>query len=284
MKLKKVKDGTETTYDIEASLDKLSGIAAFSNIAVGTTTIAADNEKDTLTIAAGSNIILTPDATNDKITIATKDTATFSNLTTANLTTKGEVEIYGTTQTPQPHIDFHYNNSTRDYTSRIIENSEGAIEILAPKGLKLNGSNLKYDDTAIKNRLTAIEKDDTAIKNRLTAIEKSENVTLTADTKRIQNVKYKAKYFPLLGIVFARIQGNIIYSMAAGKGYTLFSIDNSHQPDSNAALSVKVGTKDDTAITRKAAAYAKTTGGINIQPLDGDLKGYDVYITGFWFV
>ena len=72
--------------------------------------------------------------------------------------------------------------------------------------------------------------------------------------------------------------------MSAGKGYTLFSIDNSHLPDSNAALSVKVGTKDDTAITRKAAAYAKTTGGINIQPLDGDLKGYDVYITGFWFV
>ena len=196
MKLKKVKDGKETTYDIEASLDKLSGIAAFSNIAVGTTTIAADNEKDTLTIAAGSNIILTPDAANDKITIATTNTPTFTNLTTtnlttANLTTKGEVEIYGTTQTPQPHIDFHYNNSTKDYTSRIIENSEGAIEILAPKGLKLNGSNLKYDDTAIKNRLTAIEK--------------SENVTLTADTKRIQNVKYMAKYFPLLGIVFARI-------------------------------------------------------------------------------
>ena len=288
MKLKKVKDGKETTYDIEASLDKLSGIAAFSNIAVGTTTIAADNEKDTLTIAAGSNIILTPDATNDKITIASTNTPTFTNLTTtnlttANLTTKGEVEIYGTTQTPQTHIDFHYNNSTKDYTSRIIENSEGAIEILAPKGLKLNGSNLKYDDTAIKNRLTAIEKDDTAIKNRLTAIEKSENVTLTADTKRIQNVKYMAKYFPLLGIVFARIQGNIIYSMTAGKGYTLFSI-GSHVPDSNAALSVKVGTKDDTAITRKAAAYAKTTGGINIQPLDGDLKGYDVYITGFWFV
>ena len=270
MKLKKVKDGKETTYDIEASLDKLSGIAAFSNIAVGTTTIAADNEKDTLTIAAGSNIILTPDATNDKITIASTNTPTFTNLTTANLTTKGEVEIYGTTQTPQPHIDFHYNNSTEDYTSRIIENSKGAIEILAPKGLKLNGSNLKYDDTAIKNRLTAIEK--------------SENVTLTAKTDRIQNVKCMAKYFPLLGIVFARIQGNIIYSMTAGKGYTLFSIDNSHWPDSNAALSVKVGTNDDKAFTKKAAAYAKTTGGINIQPLDGDLKGYDVYITGFWFV
>lgn len=61
---------------------KLDGIAAgaevnqkaFSNITVGSTTIAADSKTDTLTIAAGDNITLTPDATNDKITIAAKDT------------------------------------------------------------------------------------------------------------------------------------------------------------------------------------------------------------------
>ena len=155
MKLKKVKDGTETTYDIEASLDKLSGIEAnaeanqnaFSKVTVGSTTIKADNKTDELIIEAGSNITLTPDAANDKITIATTNTPTFTNLTTtnlttANLTTRGEVEIYGTTQTPQPHIDFHYNNSTNDYTSRIIENSEGAIDILAPKGVLINGKEL----------------------------------------------------------------------------------------------------------------------------------------------
>ena len=59
---------------------KLNGIAtgaevnqnAFSNIAVGSTTIAADTKTDTLAIEAGSNIIITPDATNDKITIAAK--------------------------------------------------------------------------------------------------------------------------------------------------------------------------------------------------------------------
>ena len=155
MKLKKVKDGTETTYDIEASLDKLSGIEAnaeanqnaFSKVTVGSTTIKADNKTDELIIEAGSNITLTPDTTNDKITIASTNTPTFTNLTTtnlttANLTTRGEVEIYGTTQTPQPHIDFHYNNSTNDYTSRIIENSEGAIDILAPKGVLINGKEL----------------------------------------------------------------------------------------------------------------------------------------------
>ena len=47
---------------------------AFSNVTVGSTTIAADSTTDTLTLVAGSNITLTPDATNDKITIAATDT------------------------------------------------------------------------------------------------------------------------------------------------------------------------------------------------------------------
>lgn len=47
---------------------------AFSNVKVGDTTVAADAATDTLTLEAGSNITITPDATNDKITITAKDT------------------------------------------------------------------------------------------------------------------------------------------------------------------------------------------------------------------
>lgn len=47
---------------------------AFSNIVVGSTTIAADSKTDSLTLVAGSNVTLTTDATNDKITIAATDT------------------------------------------------------------------------------------------------------------------------------------------------------------------------------------------------------------------
>lgn len=47
---------------------------AFSNVVVGSTTIAADTTTDSLTLVAGSNVTLTPDATNDKITIDAKDT------------------------------------------------------------------------------------------------------------------------------------------------------------------------------------------------------------------
>lgn len=58
---------------------KLAGIAekaevnqnAFSNVKVGSTTIAANSKTDTLTLVAEKGITLTPDATNDKITIAT---------------------------------------------------------------------------------------------------------------------------------------------------------------------------------------------------------------------
>jgi len=51
---------------------------AFSNVKVGSTTVAADTTTDTLELA-GSNVTLTPDATNDKVTIG----ITASNVTTA---------------------------------------------------------------------------------------------------------------------------------------------------------------------------------------------------------
>lgn len=43
---------------------------AFSNIIIGSTTIAADTTTDSLTLAAGSNITITPDVTNDKVTFS----------------------------------------------------------------------------------------------------------------------------------------------------------------------------------------------------------------------
>ena len=190
------------------------------------------------------------------------DAATFDGAVELNNNVEfhSEIEIYGDT----PHIDFHHANSTDDYTSRIIENATGAIDILAPNGLKLNGSNLKYDDTAIKNRLTAIEK--------------KENVTLTANTDRITNVSVTAKYFPLLGMVFVRIYGTISADLNAGYDYDLFTI-GSRVPDSNAALSVKC--------VKNAMALAKTSdkgSAIQISPLESGINGYDVWITGFWFV
>ena len=74
--------GLSTNDYTTTEKNKLAGIAtgaevnqnAFSNVKVGTTTVAADSKTDTLEIAAGSNITITPDATNDKITIAATNT------------------------------------------------------------------------------------------------------------------------------------------------------------------------------------------------------------------
>ena len=49
---------------------------AFANVKVGTTTIQADTVTDTIELVEGSNVTLTPDATNGKITIAATDTVT----------------------------------------------------------------------------------------------------------------------------------------------------------------------------------------------------------------
>lgn len=77
---------TQSANGLLSSVDKkkLDGIAsgaevnqnAFSNIKIGNTTIAADGKTDTVELTAGNNITLTPDATNDKITIAATDTNT----------------------------------------------------------------------------------------------------------------------------------------------------------------------------------------------------------------
>lgn len=83
---------TNTTYsDVTISASglmpaadkiKLNGIAtgaevnqnAFSNIVVGSTTIAADSKTDTLTLTAGNNVTLTPNSTSDSITISSTNT------------------------------------------------------------------------------------------------------------------------------------------------------------------------------------------------------------------
>lgn len=71
--------GLSTNDYTTADKNKLAGIEAgaqvnqnaFAKLKVGSTTVAADAEQDTLELVAGNNITITPDATNDKVTIAT---------------------------------------------------------------------------------------------------------------------------------------------------------------------------------------------------------------------
>lgn len=77
--LKEIADAMATNDTVVDALESAIGNKtdkAFSNVLVGSTTIAADGKADTLTLASGGNITITPDATNDKVTFTVADGTT----------------------------------------------------------------------------------------------------------------------------------------------------------------------------------------------------------------
>lgn len=95
-----------------ADKKKLNGIAsgaevnqnAFSNVKVGSTTVAADTKTDTIELVAGGATTITPDATNDKITISSTDksvTAAANHYTPAT-DSNAEKDASGGTATQLP--------------------------------------------------------------------------------------------------------------------------------------------------------------------------------------
>ena len=270
--LEKISGINDTVDDINAKLEKISHIEAnaevnqeaFSNVKIGSTIIAADSKKDTLNIVAGSNIILTPDATNDKITIATTNTPTFTNLTTTNLTTSnltsGEIEIYGATQEqPQPHIDFHYygDSSNDDYTSRIIETASGKIDIQAKNGLFVEGSKVQT-----KSDLQSIKLD------------------LEVYDKTLRDFSWTMKYVPVIPAVFVRFYGIFdkdLTNQSGGVQIIKFpdTFLDDYKPNFQTALSVYS--------SKKITLVAKS-GGIYVNIMDTKLQNYPVWGAGFWFV
>jgi hypothetical protein len=90
--------GSSNGFMSNTDYTKLSGVAtgaevnqnAFSNILVGATTVQADSKTDTLEIVNGANITVTPDAANDRLTVAVSGTvpsATTAGSCTGNAAT-----------------------------------------------------------------------------------------------------------------------------------------------------------------------------------------------------
>jgi len=68
-------------FDLEGVADfwelikrKIASTFSFGKVKVSNTTFEADDVMDTLTLDAGDNVTLTPDASKDKVTIAATDT------------------------------------------------------------------------------------------------------------------------------------------------------------------------------------------------------------------
>ena len=159
-----------------------------------------------------------------------------------------EIDIYGS----NPHLDFHFDNSTKDYTSRITESASGKVDVLATNGLFNNGEKV-------------ILKSDLA----------TSSIKLTVNANRLTDFSYTAKYVPVIPAVFVRIYGVVNVDMNTGSDYDIINIE-SNSPNYQTALSIKSA--------KNVMAVAKNSGVISIRPLETGIKNYPVYIAGFWFV
>lgn len=98
---------------------------AFSNVLVDSINIAANTPTDTLTLVAGSNITITPDATNDKITISSTILGTDTKVTQTPTTSNASYPLLlaptgqttATTTTSYFATKFQANPSTGEFTA-----------------------------------------------------------------------------------------------------------------------------------------------------------------------
>lgn len=105
----------------------------FGKVKVGTTTIEADTTQDTLELTAGSNVTLTPDATNDKVTIASTDT-TYSDATASAhglMTAAHYSKLEGIAAGAEVNVNADWNSSSGD--SKIL--NKPTLGAAAAKGI-----------------------------------------------------------------------------------------------------------------------------------------------------
>lgn len=134
---------------------------AFSNVTVGNTTVAADSKTDTLTLA-GSNVTLTPDATNDKVTIGITKTNVTDALGYTPPTTNTTYGAAGTSlglvkSGGDVTISSGIITVNDDSHNHVISNVDGLQDALDAKGSASDVSNLKtlVGDTSVSSQITS---------------------------------------------------------------------------------------------------------------------------------
>ena len=172
-----------------------------------------------------------------------------------------EIDIYGS----NPHLDFHFDNSTSDYTSRIIEESSGKVNIIADSGLFNSGEKVVLkSDLATSNIELEVVYDDPNTKN----------------DPRLSNFSYTAKYVPVIPAIFVRFYGLFpkdLTNQTGGVQIIKFpdKLPDKYKPNYVTALSVYS--------SKKITLVAKSDG-IYVNIMDTGLKNYAVWGAGFWFV
>ena len=147
---------TQSANGLESAADKkkLDGIAtgaevnqnAFTNVVVGSTTISADSKTDSLTLA-GSNVTLTPDATNDKVTIG----ITKANVTSAlGYTPPTTNTTYGVATSSTPGLVKSGTDITVDSSGNVSVNDDSHNHVIS----NVDGLQNALDGKSVSKTLT----------------------------------------------------------------------------------------------------------------------------------
>ena len=164
---------TTSTAGLMSAADKtkLDGIAAgaqvnqkaFSNIVIGSTTIAADSTTDTVTFV-GSNITITPDATNDKVTFSVADGSTSGKgiVQLTNSTSSTSTTTAATPSSVKSAYDRAGTAITNAATAQARADSayslaEGKVDSLSDLGITATAAELNYVDGVTSNIQTQLD-------------------------------------------------------------------------------------------------------------------------------
>ena len=136
---------------------------AFSNITVGSTTVAADSATDTVTFV-GSNVTITPDATNDKITFSVADGSTSAKglVQLTNSTSSTSTTTAATPSSVKSAYDRAGTAITNAATAQARADSayslaEGKVDSLSDLGITATAAELNYVDGVTSNIQTQLD-------------------------------------------------------------------------------------------------------------------------------
>lgn len=188
-------NATETESGLMSAEDKikLDGIQegaeinqnAFSNVAIGSTTISADSKTDTLTLVAGSNVTITPDSTNDKIIIAATDTTYNAAGSSLGLVKSGgDVNISNGVITVNDNSHSH----TIDNVDNLQSVLNGKVDAVDGKGLSTNDltNTLKSNYDAAYTHSQQTHAPANAEKNVIVGIQKNgTDLSVNSSTRKV---------------------------------------------------------------------------------------------------
>lgn len=283
---------TDTTYtgtgaiSVNASTHVISTTAeanqnAFSNVKVGSTTVAADTKTDTLELV-GSNVTLTPDATNDKVTIG----ITKSNVTTALGYTPPTADT-NVTQTADDSTNSNFEvlmGATADNTTRTeaakkssklkFNPSTGNLQATQLNGVTIGSSPKFTDHTYSGTGLISVNSSGVI------------STTATANTGTITSVKTTAGAHTAINVTSGAANFNVptkTSHLTNDSGFITSDTKVTQTADDSTASAFEVlfsNTADNTTRTEAARKSSK----LKFQPSSGNLSVTSINNISFAFI